>query len=379
MRVLLGRLVLGAGLLVVIACSSSSGGSSGDQGGTHAVAVITVASGFNHPWAVAFAGSDVLVSERVGRLRVVRGGRLLSAPVTGLPSVFASGHGGLLDVITHPDFAQNRLIYFSYATGARSQSTTRVARARYENGALSDLQVIFTAAPGHGSDQHFGSRLVFDRSGQLYVTIGDRQSRDDAQNLMDHAGSVIRVQDDGRMAAGNPFGTRSDARPEIFSYGHRNSQGIALHPDTGAIWASEHGPMGGDEINVLRAGGNYGWPVVTYGVDYDGSPIGQGRERPGMVQPLHVWTPSIAPSGMTFYTGARFPRWRGDLFIGALAGRDLYRLELDGQRVVGEERLLTQLGERIRDVRQGPDGLLWILTDANPGRLLRLEPADTEP
>jgi glucose/arabinose dehydrogenase len=339
------------------------------------VAVVTVADGLDHPWAVAFAGDDILVTERPGRLRVVRDGRLLPGAVTGVPVVYGSGQGGLLDVIVHPEFAQNNLIYLSYAAGVPGQLTTRVARARYVNGALSDMQVIFSAQPEHTSEQHFGSRLAFDRDGMLYITVGDRQSRNDAQNLMDHAGSIIRLRDDGGVPVDNPFLSTAGARSEIFSYGHRNPQGIALHPVTGAIWASEHGPRGGDEINVIRAGRNYGWPVITYGMDYDGTAIGEGTHKEGMEQPLHYWTPSIAPSGMMFYTGDRFPRWRGDLFIGALSGRDLYRLELDDDRVVHQERLLTNLGARIRDVRQGPEGSLWVLTDANPGQLLRLDPA----
>lgn len=377
MRVAIGLtgIVFGFGA-ILMGCSSSSSSSSPetDEDGTHAFSLVTVADGLDHPWALAFAGDDILVTERPGRLRVVRNGQLLGNAVSGVPTVFASGHGGLLDVIAHPNFVQNQLIYFSYATGTDGQSTTQVARARYENGALSDVQVIFSSQPEHTSDQHYGSRLTFDRSGSLYITVGDRQSRDDAQNLMDLAGSTIRLRDDGGVPDDNPFLTDPAARSEIFTYGHRNSQGIAVHPDTGEVWATEHGPRGGDEINVLRVGRNYGWPVITYGTEYDGSPIGEGTAKPGMEQPLHYWTPSIAPSGMTFYTGDRFPRWRGDLFTGALSGRDLYRLTLEGERVVGEERLLTDLGARIRDVRQGPDGLLWVITDESSGKLLRLEP-----
>ncbi len=362
-----GRMILGAGVLTITACSSGEGGEA--SGGTHAVAVVTVADGLDHPWAVAFAGDDILVTERSGDLRVVRNGRLLDAPVTDVPAVAVGGHGGLLDVITDPEFANNRLIYFSYSVRQGDGLTTRVGRAAYADGALTNVDVdLFSAEPPRNSDQHFGSRLVFDRSGVLYITVGDRQEREQAQNAADHAGSIIQLD----VNAAPPL------VPRVFSIGHRNPQGIALHPETGAIWASEHGPQGGDELNVIRAGRNYGWPVITYGVDYDGSHIGD-THAPGMEQPVTHWSPSIAPSGLTFYTGERFPRWRGNLFMGALAGRDLYRLVLDGERVVAQERLLTDLGQRIRDVRQGPDGLLYVLTDEDQGRLLRLEPADTEP
>ena len=371
-----GRMILGAGVLALTACSSDEGGEA--SGGTHAVAVVTVADGLDHPWAVAFAGDDILVTERSGDLRVVRNGQLLDTPVTDVPAVVAEGHGGLLDVVTHPDFANNRRIFLSYAVAINGLTTTRVSSARYENGALSDVRDIFTADPPHSGDMHFGSRLVFDRSGALYITVGERNQRELAQEVDDHAGSIMRVHADGSLPADNLHATNPAALPEIFSIGHRNPQGIALHPDTGAVWASEHGPRGGDELNVIRVGRNYGWPVITYGVDYDGSRIGD-THAPGMEQPITYWTPSIAPSGLAFYTGDRFPRWRGNLFMGALAGRDLYRLVLDGERVVAQERLLTALGQRIRDVRQGPDGLLYVLTDEDQGRLLRLEPADTEP
>lgn len=376
-----GRVIVGAGVLAIAACSGEAGDAGEgppSAGGSHAVAVVTLTDQLDHPWAVAFAGEDILVTERSGDLRVVRNGELVNTPVSGVPPVFAEGHGGLLDVVTDPDFANSRRIFFSYAVAMNGLNTTRVASARYENGALSEVQVIFTADPPHSGNMHFGSRLVFDRNGLLYITVGERNLRAPAQDVADHAGSIMRVGQDGTAPAGNLNSTNHAALPEIFSIGHRNPQGIALHPETGAVWASEHGPRGGDELNVIHAGRNYGWPVITYGVDYDGSRIGD-THAPGMEQPLHQWTPSIAPSGLAFYTGDRFPRWRGNLFMGALAGRDLYRLVLDGERVVAQERLLTDLGQRIRDVRQGPDGLLYVLTDEDQGRLLRLEPADTEP
>jgi glucose/arabinose dehydrogenase len=236
---------------------------------------------------------------------------------------------------------------------------------------------LFRQTPKTGGGRHFGSRLVFDREGYLYVTLGDRGDRPRAQRLNDHAGSLIRLHDDGRVPADNPFADRKGARPEIFNYGHRNMQGAALHPDTGLLWTHEHGPQGGDEVNVERPGVNYGWPVITYGVNYGiGTPIGEGTAKPGMEQPIHYWVPSIAPSGMAFYTGDRFPGWRGDLFVGALKDRTLVRLELEGERVVGEERMLRGELGRIRDVRTGPDGYLYLLTDENPGTLARLVPAD---
>ncbi|WP_127478019.1 PQQ-dependent sugar dehydrogenase [Sulfurivermis fontis] len=339
--------------------------------------VETVVDGLEHPWSLAFLpDGTLLVSERPGRLRVVRDGRLLPQAVSGLPQIAARGQGGLLDVVPHPQFASNDLIYFSYAAAGEGGYTTRVARGRFDGGrlALADVQVLFEALPRSRRTHHFGSRLVFDRAGFLYITVGDRGDMDRAQQLDDHAGSVLRLHDDGRIPADNPFLGRKDVRPEIYSYGHRNPQGMTLHPDTGAVWLHEHGARGGDEINIVHPGLNYGWPVITHGVDYTYLPIGIGTHKEGMEQPLYHWTPSIAPSGMAFYSGDAFPRWRGNLFVGALAGEHLARLTLDGEKVVAEERLLTTLGRRIRDVRQGPDGRLWLLTDHDSGQLLRLEP-----
>jgi glucose/arabinose dehydrogenase len=346
----------------------------------HALRVVSVAGGLEHPWGLAFLPDGrMLVTERAGRLRILsRVGELAAQPVAGAPRVEASGQGGLLDVALHPRFTENGLVYFSYAARDATGVGTEVARARLDGNRLVDLQVIFTMQPKSGGGRHFGSRLVFDRAGHLFVTLGDRGDQDRAQRLDDHAGTIVRLHDDGRVPADNPFVKRAGARPEIYSFGNRNVQGAALHPRTGELWAHEHGPQGGDELNVIRAGVNYGWPVITYGVNYGlGTRIGEGTAKPGMAQPVHYWVPtSIAPSGMAFYEGDRFPRWKGDLFIGALRERMLVRLRLDGEKVVREEHLLRDTVGRIRDVRAGPDGLLYLLTDESNGSLVRLEPAD---
>jgi len=344
----------------------------------HRFSVTAVAGGLEHPWSLAFLpDGDMLISERPGRLRIVREGVLLPTPVQGLPRIRVRGQGGLLDLLPHPDFAENRMLYFSYSAELDDAVTTHVARGRLEDDMLKDVEVLFRAEPASSGRVHFGSRLSFDNQGHLYISVGDRGQMQRAQKLDDHAGKIIRLHEDGRVPEDNPFVGRLDAWSEIFSYGHRNPQGMTLHPQTGEIWTHEHGPKGGDEINILRPGVNYGWPVVTLGIDYTGFTIGDGRRHmPGMADPLHHWTPSIAPSGMTFYTADAFPAWKGDLFVGALSHRHLARLKLAGEVVVEEERLLENLRLRIRDVRQGPDGNLWLLTDHDPGQLLRLEPAN---
>jgi len=344
----------------------------------HDLRIAEIATGLEHPWGLAFLPDGrMLVTERPGRLRVIKDGRLAAEPVAGLPPIEARGQGGLLDVALHPDFAENRLIYFSYAGSGKGGVSTEVARGKLADHRLEDVQVIFRQQPKSKTGRHFGSRLVFDRKGYLYITLGDRGDRQRAQRPDDHAGSVIRLHDDGRIPADNPFIGKQGWQPEKFTLGNRNIQGAALHPRSGELWAHEHGPQGGDEINVIRAGVNYGWPVITYGVNYViGTAIGEGTHKPGMAQPLYYWVPSIAPSGMTFYTGDRFPRWRGDLFVGSLKDRMLVRLSLDGEQVVGEERFLHDALGRIRDVRQGPDGLLYLLTDENDGALVRLEPVN---
>ena len=344
----------------------------------HRFRVTAIATGLEHPWSLAFLpDGDILVSERPGRLRIIRDGALLDAQVSGLPQIRDRGQGGLLDLLPHPDFARNRILYFSYSANHAGGVTTHVARARLEDNSLKNVELLFRAEPASPGRVHFGSRLGFDRQGHLYISVGDRGQMERAQDLGDHAGKILRIREDGRIPDDNPFVGQNDARPEIYSYGHRNPQGLAMHPQTGEIWTHEHGPRGGDEINIIRPGVNYGWPVVTLGIDYTGFTIGDGlRHAPGMEDPIHHWTPSIAPSGMAFYTADAFAAWKGSLFVGALSHRHLLRLELAGQKVVREERLLESLGLRIRDVRVGPDGSLWLLTDHDPGQVLRLEPMD---
>jgi len=342
--------------------------------------VETVVSGLEHPWGMAFLPDGrILVTERAGRLRIVERGKLLASPVSGLPTIEPIGQGGLLDIVLHPDYQNNGWLYFSYAEPAEGFFTTdygtAVARAKLDGNRLKELQVIFSMNKKSGGGRHFGSRLIFDRDNFLYITTGDRGERERAQDLGDHAGSVIRLHDDGRIPADNPFVKTEGAHAEIYSYGHRNPQGMALHPTTGEVWLHEHGPQGGDEINRILPGRNYGWPVITYGENYvTGTRIGEGTHKPGMEQPLYQWTPSIAPSGMAFYTGDAFKEWRGNLFVGALKFQLLVRLELDGNKVVNEQRLLERQLGRIRDVRNGPDGFLYLLTDADEGAIVRLLP-----
>jgi len=339
--------------------------------------VVTLAQGLAHPWGLTFLPDGrMLVTERPGRLRIAsRDGRLDPQPVAGLPKIEEHGQGGLLDVALHPRFAENALVYLSYAEPGEGGYGTAVLRGRLSGNRLEAVEVIYRQQPKSRAGRHFGSRLVFDRAGFLYVTQGDRGEMERAQRLDDLAGKVVRLHDDGRVPSDNPFVGKPGARPEIFTLGNRNVQGAALHPATGELWSHEHGPQGGDEVNVLRKGVNYGWPVITYGVEYFvGTKIGEGTAKPGMAQPLYYWVPSIAPSGMAFYTGDRFPAWRGDLFVGALRDELLVRLRLDGEKVVSEERMLRGFG-RVRDVRQGPDGFLYLLIDASNGAIVRLEPA----
>jgi len=343
----------------------------------HSLRVVKLVEGLDHPWGLAFLPDGrMLVTERPGRLRVVgKDGRLDPQPVAGLPPVAATGQGGLLDVALHPRYAENGLVYLSFTARGDDGVGTEVARGRLSGNRLESIQVIFRQQPKGGTGRHFGSRLVFDRDGLLYITLGDRGEQDRAQRPGDHAGSVIRLHDDGRVPKDNPFVGKPGWKPEKFTLGNRNMQGAALHPQTGALWTHEHGPQGGDEVNVVRAGTNYGWPVITFGVNYGlGTKIGEGTHKTGMAQPLHYWVPSIAPSGMAFYTGDRFPAWRGDLFVGALRDEMLVRLKLDGEKVVREERMLRGVLGRIRDVRSGPDGYIYILTDESNGALARLEP-----
>lgn len=328
------------------------------------VALETVASGLDHPWGLEFLPDGrAIVTERPGRIRIVGMDGKLSEPLPGGPEVYAEGQGGLLDVALHPQFEQNRLVYFSFAEARDGGNGTSVARATLnpEATSLDGLEIIFRQMPAFQSDSHFGSRLVFDRAGNLFVTMGDRYAlRDQAQNPGNHIGKIVRITDSGGIPADNP--KIEGWLPDIWSIGHRNVQGATLHPDTGQLWTAEHGARGGDEINTPQAGRNYGWPVITYGRDYSGAKIGEGTAKEGLEQPVYYWDPSIAPSGMTFYTGDRFPAWRGNLFVGALAGMHVARLTIEDGKVVGEETLFQDIG-RVRDVKQGPDGWLYLLTD----------------
>ena len=341
----------------------------------HRFKAVTIADGLAHPWGMAFLpGGDLLVTERTGTLRRISNGAL-SAPISGLPEIYSSGQGGLLDVALHPDFARNHWVYLTYAAGGHFGASTELARGKLLGNRLANTETLFVARPKSSGGQHFGSRIRFLRDGSLLMTLGDRGNRPEAQNTGSHTGSTIRLNDDGSVPKDNPFIEHPGVKPEIYTFGNRNVQGLTLHPKTGFPWAHEHGPQGGDEINVLYAGKNYGWPVITYGVNYGiGTKIGEGTRKVGMEQPLYYWDPSIAPSGMDFYTGDKFPKWQGNLFVGALAYRLLVRLELDGERIISEERLLQNEFGRIRDVRNGPDGHLYLLTDDADGRIIRLEP-----
>jgi glucose/arabinose dehydrogenase len=339
--------------------------------------VETVATGLEHPWAVAFIGEGrFLVTERPGRLRVVQPDGKIGPPVGGVPEVAAGGQGGLLDVVTDSGFAANRTVYFCFSEPGNGGNSTALARARLsaDAGQLEDVRVIFSQKPKFASSHHFGCRIVEGRDGTLFMTLGDRFRRmQDSQTLDNHHGKVVRIQKDGAVPKDNPFTSQTGALPEIWSLGHRNGQGAALAPD-GSLWMHEHGPQGGDEINLPRAGRNYGWPVITYGENYGGGKVGEGlTQKAGLEQPLHHWTPSIAPSGMAFLTSDRYgAAWKGNLFVGSLKFQYLNRIELAGGKVAREHKI--DVGERVRDVRQGPDGLLYLVTDSARGRLLRLAP-----
>ena len=357
---------------------------------TVAFDVVTVAEGLQTPWGLAFLPAGrMLVTERPGRLRVVAKDGALSPPVAGLPAMDARGQGGLLDVVLDPNYASNRLVYLAFAEPqADGTNNTAVLRGKFVDGPapkLENVQVIFHQAPSLNSTLHFGCRLVFSRDGKLFIAMGDRsitEGRMQAQRMDGLLGKVVRLNPDGSIPKDNPFVGRAGVRPEIWSLGHRNIQSAALHPVTGELWEVEHGTRGGDELNVVRKGKDYGWPTIAYGIEYRGGPITGGlTAKEGMEQPLYYWDPVIAPSGMAFYTGTLFPAWKGSLFIGGLASTALVRLALDGNKVVGEERLLTDLQpkrERIRDVRQGPEGALYLLTDSQQGRILKLVPASRQ-
>ena len=339
--------------------------------------LVKVTDGLEHPWGLAFLPDGrMLVTERPGRLRIVADGWLVPEPVAGVPEVWDDGQGGLLDVALHPGFAENGLVYLSYSSpDDDDDAATAVARGRLVGDRLEDVEEIYVALPRDDNGRHFGSRLVF-AGGYLFVTAGDRGDSDRAQELDDPAGSIIRLHDDGRVPEDNPFVGTAGARPELYSVGHRNPQGMTLEAATGRIYAIEHGPKGGDELNLIEPGVNYGWPVITHGKSYMGFKIGEGTRKEGMAQPVHYWVPSISPSGLMVYDADRFPAWQGSFFAGALSGELLVRLEVAGGKVVVEERMLEDLEERFRDVRQGLDGLIYLLTDHPDGMLLRLEPAD---
>ncbi len=353
----------------------------------HDYRVVEVADGLITPWSMAFLpGGDILITERPGRLRLVRDGVLRMAPIEGVPEVLVQGQGGLFDVVLHPDFESNRLVYLTYAKpiGDGSAATTAIARGRFENDRLTDVEDIFVAQT-QGRPGHYGGRLAFDEEGYLFVTVGERQAPSTgdleahpAQDISNHNGTVNRLHDDGRVPFDNPFIGEADVLPEIWSYGHRNPQGLAIHPETGDIWITEHGPQGGDELNRILPRLNYGWPVIGYGVNYrTGSAIHEGTLRDGIEAPTHFWVPSIATSGLMIYTGNVFPAWRGSIFVGGLAGQQIARLVMDGHRVVHEETLLHGMG-RVRDIRQGPDGYIYVAIesrDGSPTAVVRLEPA----
>jgi glucose/arabinose dehydrogenase len=354
----------------------------------HDYRVVTVVDSLMNPWSIAFLpNGDMLVTERPGRLRIVRNGKLLPQPVEGVPRVFARGQGGLLDVVPHPNFAANRLLYISYSKpydDTTMGATTAVIRGRFENDRLTNIEEIFLAAT-RGTTGHYGSRLAFDGKGYVFITVGDRMAPPSgdlpshpAQDLTNHQGTINRIHEDGKVPTDNPFVGREGAKPEIYSYGHRNMQALMVHPVTGDVWATEHGPQGGDELNLIKPGANYGWPVIGFGVNYrSGAAIHSGTHREGMEQPMHVWVPSIGVSGIAHYTGDKFPGWKGSVFVGGLVGEQLVRLTLDGQVVERAEVLVRKQG-RIRDVRQGPDGFLYLAIDSREGRptpILRLEPA----
>ncbi len=368
------------------ACTVVSGNTT-FQSSLHDYRVVTLVDGLTQPWSIAFLpGGDMLITERPGRLRIVREGQLLAQPVAGVPAVFHSSQGGLLEVMPHPNFATNRMLYLSYSKpgATETQARTVLARGRFENDRLTGVTDIFESMTQ--GRNHFSGKIAFDENNFLYLTVGDRQVPPEgnldahpAQDLGNHHGKIVRLHDDGRVPTDNPFVTRTGARPEIWSYGHRNVQGLAIHPETGDIWTNEHGPQGGDELNRIQAGRNYGWPVIGYGVNYNtGLAIHAGTHRQGMEQPAKIWVPSIGVSGLMFYTGDRFPQWRGSLFAGGMAGQILVRLTLNGQRVTGDETLVPQMG-RIRDVRQGPDGLIYLVTDDRDGKptpVYRVEPVE---
>jgi glucose/arabinose dehydrogenase len=382
--------VVALGLLISVVVSGAARQATPDavyRSALHDYRLVTVTDTLIQPWSIAFLpGGDILVTERPGRLRIIRNGKLLPNAVEGVPQPLVDRQAGLLEVMPHPNFATNRLLYLSYSKPVEDgkQGTTAVVRGRFENDRLTNVQQLFeSVSRGRG---HYGGKLAFDKTGFLFISLGDRQvppegdlEKHPAQDLSNHHGTIVRIHDDGRVPADNPFVNRAGAKPEIWSYGHRNVQGLVIHPDSGDVWANEHGPQGGDELNLITAGRNYGWPVIGFGVNYTtGLAIHKGTHREGMEQPVHVWVPSIGISGAMIYTGSRFPQWRGNLFVGGMVGEQLVRLTLNGRRVRNEETLAQNRG-RIRDVRQSPDGFIYLVTDDRDGKptpIYRMEPVE---
>ncbi len=338
--------------------------------------VEVLSEGLNHPWSMVWLDEErILIAERAGQLRLFENGQLRADPVSGVPQSFVRAQGGLQDLALHPDYSANGWIYLSLAHGNARANATQVVRGRIRGNAWVDSEVIFTAQPSKATAVHYGARMAFLNDGTLLISIGDGfDLREDAQRLDSHIGSIVRITDRGEVPADNPFIDQPDARPEIFSYGHRNPQGLVVDVDTGLVWSHEHGPRGGDELNLIRAGGNYGWPVATHGIDYSGARISPFSSRPGMIDPLLEWTPSIAPAGMSQYRGTLFPDWQGDLLVASLAERSLRRIRIEEGQVTGQERVPLPLGRRLRDVRNGPDGAIYLLTDEANGALLRVTP-----
>jgi aldose sugar dehydrogenase len=340
--------------------------------------VTEIAKGLDHPWSMAFLpDGSMLVTERVGRLRLIKDGSLQAEPIGGVPAVHTGSQAGMFDIVLHPKFAENHIVYLTYAAGTKAANGTQVARARFDGSTLQDLHVIFKAMPLKDTDNHYGGRLAFLPDGTFALTIGEGfEYREKAQDLKSDLGKIVRLSEDGSVPQDNPFIGQASVRPEIYTWGHRNEQGLFFDAHSGRLYETEHGPRGGDELNIIVARRNYGWPVITYGMDYSGAYVSPYTQRPGLEQPVIYWTPSIAPSGLTMYYGDKFPAWRGDLFVGALAFKHLRRVHLDEHgEVVGQEQLLNDLNWRIRDVRAPADGFLYVCTDETDGRVLRLEPA----
>ncbi len=339
------------------------------------IKITNLSQALEHPWGMALLpNGDLLITERPGRLRLFKDGKLLAESIAGLPEIIPNDQGGLLDVALHPDFVNNHLVYFSFAGNEGKLYSTSVIRGKLNGMQLENVETIFSATPKTKPGYHFGSRLVFANDGSLYISHGDRGNRDDAQDLQSHAGALIRINDDGSIPNDNPFFNNPNALPEIYNYGHRNMQGMTKHPETGEIWSVEHGPQGGDELNREAPANNYGWPVITYGKNYGiGTKIGEGTHKEGMQQPVHYWVPSIGPSGLLFYTGEMFKRWQGSLLTGSLIFKELVKLELDESgKLINEERLLKGKLGRVRDIEQASDGSLYLITDESDGKLIRL-------